>query len=82
MPYGAGMSHFVVEDTTTHTTIGHIFVGYEYIVIILLVIIIIMLAYLIFKKPNSEVELAKIEKDVEEIKEIVKDLKKKWEEIE
>ncbi|WP_456416072.1 hypothetical protein [Methanocaldococcus sp.] len=78
MPYGAGMNHIV----DTHTTMGHIFAGYEYIIIILLVIIILMLGYLIFKKPSSEIELAKIEKDVEEIKKIVKDLKKKWEEIE
>ncbi|WP_456373902.1 hypothetical protein [Methanocaldococcus sp.] len=45
MPYGAGMNHIV----DTHTTMGHIFAGYEYIIIILLVIIILMLGYLIFK---------------------------------
>jgi hypothetical protein len=41
-----------------------------------------MLSYLIFKKPSSDIELAKIEKDTVEIKETVKELKKKWEEIE
>ncbi len=64
------------------TTTGHFF-GYEWdITIVLLVIIIIMLAYLIFKKSSGDIELAKIEKDTAEIKETVKELKKKWDEIE
>ncbi|MDK2789966.1 MAG: hypothetical protein PWP15_473 [Methanothermococcus sp.] len=80
MYYGAGSNH--MGGNTMQSITGHFF-GYEwYIVIILLVVIIIMLAYLIFKKPSSDIELAKIEKDTVEIKETVKELKKKWDEIE
>ncbi|WP_018153610.1 hypothetical protein [Methanothermococcus thermolithotrophicus] len=54
-----------------------------FIVSLLFIGIIALLAYLIFKKPSSDNErLVKIEKDVEEIKETVKELKKKWDEIE
>ncbi|UXM84475.1 hypothetical protein [Methanococcus aeolicus] len=79
MPYGVGSNNMGGDIMQTAT--GHFF-GYEWdIVIILLVIIIIMLAYLVFKKPSSDIELAKIEKDTAEIKETVKELKKKWDEI-
>jgi len=81
MAYSAGINH-IGGNTMATTTTGHFF-GYEWdIIIVLLVIIIIMLSYLIFKKPSSDIELAKIEKDTAEIKETVKELKKKWDEIE
>ncbi len=81
MPYGGG--NYIMRDYTMLGGSTSLFHGYEiYIIITLLIIIIIMLAYLIFKKPDSEVRVAKIEKDTEEIKDIVKELKKKWDEIE
>ncbi|ADG13494.1 conserved hypothetical protein [Methanocaldococcus infernus ME] len=56
---------------------------FNIIIILLILLLIIILAlqlYIIFKKPE-EAKLVKIEKDVEEVKEIVKELKRKWEEI-
>ncbi|AEF96113.1 hypothetical protein [Methanotorris igneus] len=50
---------------------------------ILLILVIVLLVYLIVRKPNTDNErLVKMEKDIEEIKETVKELKRKWEEIE
>ncbi len=77
MPYGSRYT----SDSTVSYIGGHLS-GYELdIIVVLLVIIIIMLAYLIFKRPKSDIEIAKLEKDTLEIKETVKELKKKWDEI-
>lgn len=50
---------------------------------LLLITVVVLLVYWMSKTPSSDNErLVKIEKDVEEIKETVKELKKKWDEIE
>ncbi|EHP87581.1 hypothetical protein [Methanotorris formicicus] len=78
MPYGYGVS---MQSAGNHLFGGGIIV--DYILLILMIVIILMLAYQMFKKSNADNErLVKMEKDVEEIKETVKELKKKWEEIE
>ena len=60
---------------------------YNFLWMIIWVVIIAVILYILIsplKKQTNSIDnekLTKIEKDVEEIKEIVKELKKKWEEI-
>ncbi len=73
MPYRGYEYSYFPNNVMWHWT--------DIVIIILLILILILLLYNIFK-PRNEVKLIKIEKDVEEIKETVKKLEKKWEEIE
>jgi uncharacterized membrane protein (DUF106 family) len=76
-----GHGGVATQTVGSHLSGGWIMI--DYVLLILMIIIILMLAYQIFKKPNADNErLVKMEKDIEEIKETVKELKKKWEEIE
>ena len=80
MPMGLGM-HYVGEDVVISPF-------YSILWMIIWIAIIAVILYVVvspLKKQSSSIDnekLIKIEKDVEEIKEIVKELKKKWEEIE
>ena len=80
MPMGFGM-HYIGGEAVTIDPF------YSILWMIIWVAIIAVILYILIsplrKQPNVDNEkLIKIEKDVEEIKEIVKELKKKWEEIE
>ena len=80
MPMGFGM-HYIGGEAVTIDPF------YSILWMIIWIVIIAVILYILIsplrKQPNVDNEkLIKIEKDVEEIKEIVKELKKKWEEIE
>jgi len=81
---GKGM-YVVGEAINPYNPYHDIFWMLVWIIIIAMItaIIVYVLISPLRKHPNVDNEkLIKIEKDVEEIKEIVKELKKKWEEIE
>ncbi|AAB98216.1 hypothetical protein MJ_0230 [Methanocaldococcus jannaschii DSM 2661] len=81
MPMGFGV-HYVGSEGVAINPF------YDILWMIIFVVIIAVIIYILIsplKKQSSSIDnekLIKIEKDVEEIKEIVKELKKKWEEIE
>ncbi|WP_457613744.1 hypothetical protein [Methanocaldococcus sp.] len=80
MPMGFAL-HYVGTE-------GAVSPFYSVLWMIILILVIAAIVYILIaplKKQSSSLDnekLVKIEKDVEEIKEIVKELKKKWEEIE
>ena len=84
MPMGFGM-HYIGGEAVTIDPFYSILWMIIWMVIIAVIVgvVVYLLISPLRKQPNVDNEkLIKIEKDVEEIKEIVKDLKKKWEEIE
>jgi len=86
MPMGKGM-YVVSEAANPYNPYHDIFWMIIWIVIIAVIIAIIVYVLIspLKKQQTQNIDnekLIKIEKDVEEIKEIVRELKKKWEEIE
>jgi len=52
------------------------------IIVVLFIVAVVILVYWLYKTRLDNEKLIKMEKDIEEVKETVKELKKKWDEIE
>ncbi|ADC70494.1 conserved hypothetical protein [Methanocaldococcus sp. FS406-22] len=86
MPMGFGMHYVGSEVASTDPFYGIVWMIIWIVIIAVIIAIIVYVLISPLKKQQTQnidsEKLVKIEKDIEEIKEIVRELKKKWEEIE